>query len=367
MSTATFQTEKPVSERTPFLSARTVPLLLLGTAVILVLPHVLDDWLFLGRSFTEEQMLGVTLSAVNLALVAAVGAIALNLLVGRTGLFSVGHAAFFMVGAATSAVVTTTWGLPFLVSLIASGITGLIVGVLVGLTSLRLSGLYLMLATLALHYIALYLFTRFQLANFGPAGMPFERPDIFGWVIDTDVKWYYLLVVIVSVVLLGVSHLNKSRIGRAFMAVKDNAVAAAAMGINVPRTRLLSFGLSAMLVSAAGCLYAFVIGHVSDVSFTLVFVIGYYAMIILGGLGSMGGAVLGALVWTLLPSTLNMLAGHVNPDTPLVGDAISNYQSQTASILMGLTIILILRFQPLGLKGLWDSLLRRVGQWRKSR
>jgi branched-chain amino acid transport system permease protein len=335
-----------------------------GIAVLVVLPHVLDDRYFAGVYFTEGNVLGVTLPDVNLALVMALGAVALNLVVGRAGLISLGHAAFFAVGAASAAVTTTQLELPFLVTLLVAGIAGTVVGVLVGLPSLRLRGLYLMLATLALHYIVVYLFQRYQLHEFGPSGISYPLVSVFGWDVDSDLRWYVVLVVVLTLTLLGLRNLNRSRIGMSYVAIKDHPVAATSLGMNIAWVRLTAFGASSFLASVAGALYALLVGLVNADSFTLTFVIGFYAMVLLGGMGSMGGSVAGAMVWGLLPPVLRLVSEYVDPTTPVIGRPIAEYQSQVILIVTGIAIIVILRFRPDGLSGLWNLFVGKVTSWR---
>ena len=324
-------------------------------ALLWIVPQVLDDRLFVNYYFSNNQLLGISLTQVNLALVAVLGALALNLLVGTTGLVSLGHAAFFAVGTAAAALGGLEWGLPFPLTLLFAGLVGAAVGVLVGLPSLRLQGLYLMLATLALHYIAIYLFQKYQLSHFSPSGISFDTPSFFGWMVDTDSRWYWVLVVIVALTIVGIEGVKRSRTGRALIASRDHEVAAASVGMNVSRVRLTSFATSAFIVSVAGAAYAYLLGHVTSSGFGLSLVIGYFAMIILGGMGSTLGAVLGALVWTLFPAVLQTLTSGVDPATPVVGEAFTTYQSQAVSVIMGIAIILMLRFRPDGLAGLWTA------------
>lgn len=350
------------SPRKRALPVRRVITCVIVAAALIVLPQIVDDRIFAGQIVQEIAVLGISLTEINVALVAIIGAVALNLLVGQAGLVSLGHAAFFALGAAMAAVTTQQLGLPFLAALVVAGAAGGLVGIVVGLPSLRLKGLYLMLATLSLHYIALYVFQEYQLAVFGPAGIPYDMPVIFGWELSSPNRWYFLLLSIVVVILTGLWNLERSRVGKSFLAVRDNPVAAAALGMNVPWIRLTAFAVSSVMVSVAGALYAFVIGYVSDGSFTLPFMIGYFAMILLGGLGSTLGAVLGALVWTLLPSVFRLLANSVDPATPVVGDLLVTNQSQVIQIVMGITIILILRFKPDGLAGLAKAIGRRLNR-----
>jgi len=330
---------------------------------LLLVPAIFGDRYLFGHYFSNSEILGFGLPQINSALIAVVGAIALNVLVGFTGLVSLGHAAFLAVGACTAALAGTEWGWPLIPVLLLAGVVGILVGVVVGLPSLRLRGLYLMLATLALHFIMLYIFLRFQLKFFTPAGLPFNTASIGSFAVDTEKKWYWTLIVVLGLVLLGLRNLMKSRHGRSFIAARDHDIAASSLGMNVPRVRLASFAVSSFIVSVIGALYAYYLGHLSDTSFSLTLVIGYFAMVIIGGIGSTGGAVLGALLWTLLPQVLTFATTDVDPTTPVIGNMLTTYQGQTVSVVMGILIILILRFRPEGLISYWKAVVHACRRW----
>jgi branched-chain amino acid transport system permease protein len=336
---------------------------LLLVAVLLYLPTVLQDRAIFGFGLTDTQLLGVGLPQVNFALIAIMAAVALNLLVGYTGLLSLGHAAFFSVGAITSAVLGVKHNVPFPLVILGSGLVGAAVGAFVGLPSLRLRGLYLLLSTLALHFIALYVFLTYQTHNFGPAGITYNSPTLFGWAINDDHRWYYLLVVLAAVILLLCRNLLAMREGRSLVAVRDHDIAAGSLGIHVGKQRIKAFALTSFITSAVGALYVYYLGNTTSDAYSLEFVINYFAIIIIGGLGSLTGSVLGALLWTLLPQVLQTLAGSVSPDTFVVGNLLTNYQGQTVALLLGLFIILIMMFKPGGLNGIWLGVKRGVTRW----
>jgi branched-chain amino acid transport system permease protein len=334
-----------------------------GAIVIVALPIVLQDRAIFGIPLSDTQLLGIGLPQVNLTLIAILGAIALNLLVGYTGLVSLGHAAFFAVGAAVAGFLGTQHNVPFPLVILAAGIAGAIVGFLIGLPSLRLQGLYLMLATLALHFVVIFLFMEYQISNFSPAGIPYTYPTIGSLTIDTDQKWYVLLVIAAVLLLFAVRNLLRSRQGRALVAVRDHEVAAASMGISVPRMRLTAFAVSSFIVSVIGALYAYYLGNIGEATFGLNFVIGYFAMIIIGGMGSMAGPIFGAILWSLLPQIIQTAAKQVPADTPVIGTILSLYQGYVVSVILGILILLILRFKPGGLNDYWNSLKGMVAQW----
>lgn len=319
--------------------------------------------LCLPLALGQGSILGLGLSQINLALIAIMAAVALNLLVGYTGLISLGHAAFFAVGAMTAGILGTQLGVPFPVVLMAGTLTGALVGTVVGLPSLRLRGLFLMLATLALHFIALFIFTRYMLANFGPSGVFYAAPSIAGLEIGTDEYWYFVLLAFAVGAVVVARNLVRSRYGRALVAVRDHDIAAASLGINVTRTRLVAFAVSSSLVTVAGVLYAYYLGLMTNETFTLPFVVGYFAMIIIGGMSSIGGAVVGAIAWQFLPQVVETLSIELAGASPALSDAVAKYQGQIVSIILGLLIVLILRYRPGGLVGLWAGARSAVRNW----
>jgi branched-chain amino acid transport system permease protein len=276
---------------------------------------------------------------------------------------SLGHAAFFSVGAIVAAVLDVQNSAPFPVVLLASGIVGALIGAFVGLPSLRLRGLYLLLSTFALHFIALYVFREYQTRNFGFSGIAYESPSLFGLPLDNDQNWYYVLVGAAVLTLLVCRNLLTARAGRSLVAVRDHDVAAGALGIPVGSQRIKSFAVSSFITSACGAMYVYYLGNTTADAYTLEFVINYFAIIIIGGMGSLLGSVLGAIVWTLLPQVLSTLAISVDPGTPVVGNLLANYQGQMVGALLGLLIIFIMIFKPAGLNGLWLDVRRGVTRW----
>lgn len=338
--------------------------LLVLLAVLLYLPHVMTYREAFGLTLSNEALLGMSLTQVNTALIAIVAAVALNLLTGYTGLISVGHAGFFAVGAIVASFLGVQHGWPFLLVLLVAGVAGALVGALVGVPSLRVRGLYLLLATLAFHYIATYLFLQYQLPNFGDVGVTFAAPTVVGGVRLTDDRhwFFFLLIVTVGTVLL-VKNLLRSRQGRALVAIRDSDIAAASNGINVPAVKIGVFALSSFITTVAGVLYVWYLGNANADVFSLGLAINFVAMIIIGGMGSVNGAVLGALVWQLLPQVIHTVSDQVDPTSPLVGSLFSKHSAQLNDIVLGAVIILILIFKPDGLNGMWISAKRFFTRW----
>ncbi len=312
---------------------------------------------------SSSAPLGIGSANLDFALIAVIGAVALNLLVGFTGLLSMGHAAFLALGAFGAGLLGVQEHVPFWITVLACGAMGGVVGTVVGLPSLRLRGLYLLLSTLAFQFIALYLFLEYQLHNFGPAGINYPYPTLGPWTFSDSTHWFYLLLACAVLTVLFVRNLLRSREGRAFVAIRDSDVAASAAGINVSMVKLKAFATSSVIVSMAGALYAYYLGNASQDTYTLDLVIGYYAMIIIGGLGSLNGCVLGALLYSLLPAVLTQLSGAVGPNAPVIGGLLANHQADVTSLVFGVLILVILVLRPAGLASMWEAVRGSIRRW----
>lgn len=333
-------------------------------AVLLYLPELLSTRSLFGVPLSNTALLGMSLNQINVALIALIAAVALNLLTGYTGLISVGNAGFFAVGAMVGAALGVQNHLPFLVILAVAAVVGGVVGMLVGLPSLRVRGLYLLLATLAFHYIAVYMFLQYQKAYFGVVGVIFPTPKLLGLIeLSEDIRWYFFLLVLGVLVILGAKNLLRTRQGRALVAIRDHDIAAACAGINVPRVKIQVFVASSAMITVAGTLYVWYLGTANADVFSLTLAIDFIAMIIIGGMGSVNGAVFGVLVWQLLPQAIDTTLTNVDPTTPVIGTVLGQHSAEVNNIVLGLVIILILVLKPEGLNGIWLSIKRAFTQW----
>jgi branched-chain amino acid transport system permease protein len=332
-------------------------------AALVYLPFVLTRREVFGIPVSYTQLLGMSLVQVNFALIAIIGAVALNLLTGYTGLISIGTAGFFAVGAFAGGLFGVQWGWPFPLVLLLAGVLGALVGTVVGLPSLRVRGLYLLLATLGFHFIMAYLFLRYQVKYFGPFGISYDDPDLFGWLVDTDMRWYFFLIVLTVATIVVTKNVLRTREGRAFVAIRDRDVAASSAGVNLAKTKLKAFAFSSFLMSMAGVLYVYYLSNASAEIFTLGLAIDFVAMIIIGGMGSITGAVFGALLWQLLPQVISTIQFELGPDAPVVGDFLQRNSAPLQDVILGLIIILILVFKPDGLNGIWVSTKRFFQRW----
>lgn len=338
--------------------------LLVLLLIALYVPHVFTQRELFGYTLSNTQVLGLGMTQINTALLFMLAAIPLNLLTGYTGLISVGNAGFFALGAGVAGFFSVQHGWPFLVTLVMAGLAGAIAGVVVGVPSLRVRGLYLLLATLAFHEIATYLFLKYQLHNFGQVGVTFTTPTVIGsFTLNSDKRWFFFLLVLVAVTAIGAKNLLRTREGRALIAVRDQDIAAAATGINVPRVKLKIFGLTSAITTVAGALYAWYLGIAESDIYSISFAIQFVAIIIIGGLGSVNGAVLGALFMELLPQAITTVSTSVGPNAPIIGNTLANNAPQVNDIILGLVIILIVIFKPGGLNAIWVSCKNFFVRW----
>lgn len=332
-------------------------------AVIAYIPTVLGDRSLFGLKLSNTATLGIGLANLNFALVMVMGAVALNILVGTSGLLSLGHSAFLAIGALAGGLLGIQLGLPFWFVAIGAFTMGAAVGVVAGLPSARVGGLYLLLSTFALNAIVLYGFLRYQVDVFGVAGIIYPLPSIAGYSIADDRDWFYLLVVCAAAVLVVCRNVLRTRLGRAFIAIRDHEAAASASGIDVTMVKLKSFAFTSGIVAFAGVLYAYYLTSATSEIYTLELVIGYFAMIIIGGMGSLLGSVLGAIVWGLFPQILATLSQEVPVSTPVIGGLLGDHREQLNLLIFGVLIIVILIFMPRGLAGVWETVRNATRRW----
>lgn len=237
----------------------------------------------------------------SLIVVNAIVAIGLNLLSGYTNQLSFGHAGFLAVGAYTAALVTLRApGLPVVVTLLAAGLLTALVGLALGIPCLRLEGLYLAMATLAFGFVVVEAILNLDALTRGADGLQVPDPRLGPWTLGTDRAHYYLALGVGVLMVLGARNLVRSRTGRAFLAIRESPIAAQASGVPVAVYRALAFVVSAFYTGVAGGLFAFVVGYLSPDAFDVFMSVHFVTMIIVGGLGSIGGSIAGALVLTVL-------------------------------------------------------------------
>lgn len=282
-------------------------------------------------------------------LIAIIGAVGINILTGFTGQISLGQGAFLGVGAYASAFLTVKVGIPFWFAVPAAGLITFCVGMVFGIPSLRLKGLYLAIATLASQFILEWVFLRWVPVTGGSFGITVARPTLLGFSFDSDQSYYYIVLFAVVLLVLFAVNLMRSRTGRAFMAVRDHYISAEIMGINLFHYKLLSFGISSFYAGVAGALYGHSLRFVSSEQFNIEISVIYLAMIIIGGLGSVLGSILGAIFMTLLPKILTVLTSQAAAFWPVLESKVGSIESG----VFGLIIIMFLIFEPDGLAHRW--------------
>lgn len=281
-----------------------------------------------------------------------IAALGLNIVVGFSGQISLGHAAFFGFGAFASAWLNNTLGIPVFFAIPLAGAWTMAIGLIVGIPACRIKGLYLAIATLASQFILEDFFARaewFTGGSYGAMAAPFS---IFGYTFNTDQRYFYVvLVYVVAMYLLG-SNLLRTRDGRAFVAVRDHYLSAEIMGIKLSKYRILAFGISSFYAGIGGALFAHYLGFVSAEGFTILMSIQFLAMIIIGGLGSVMGALLGTAFMVLLPEVMETLVQAVGPTAPGLTQGLAYMKEMS----IGLAIILFLIFEPDGLAHRWKMI-----------
>jgi branched-chain amino acid transport system permease protein len=332
----------------------------LGLAVLFYLPFVLNSRTAFGVRLSNMQLLNIGLGQVNLMLIAMLGSVSLTYLTGCAGLISIGHSAFYAAGALAGAVAGTQLGLPFPVALVAAALLGALVGVLAGLPSLRVRGLYFLLSTLAMHHIALFTLSEYQYKFFDVVGIPFQEARLGAFVLDTPIRWYFFLLPIVALVFFGLRNTMHTREGRAILAMRDHELAATSAGIDVRILRLKAFALSSSIAAVAGCLYAYYMTNVNAEFFNLSFAIQFIAMIIIGGMGSLTGAAVGAALWLLLPAVITGFATQAASSGAAWAQLLSANKPQVVNITFGLLVVLLLIFAPAGLVGIGKQLRTKL-------
>lgn len=290
----------------------------------------------------------LTLDLANQVFIAVIGSVALMLLTGYAGQISLGHAGLLAAGAFSVGVLFNEVAAPFWVTIPTAAVVGALLGVIFGLPSLRLKGLYLAISTLALHFVVVYLGNEYETTRNFSTGIVVPPPTIGGWELYDTRAWYFVLLVVDIAVVLFALNLLRSRTGRAWAAVHDREVVAEALGISVHWYKLLAFVLSSAMTAVAGALFAYYRGFVSVEAFDLFLTIEYVAMVIIGGMGSILGAVLGAIFVVLFPYAIEF-AVDVLSIPPRFSSLIFAVNYATFGVIM----ILFLLFEPEGLVGIW--------------
>ncbi|MDX2501563.1 MAG: branched-chain amino acid ABC transporter permease [Deltaproteobacteria bacterium] len=285
----------------------------------------------------------------NLIGFAIVGAVGLNILTGFTGQISLGHAAFVGVGGYTAAILMTKLNFSFWLALPCAGFVAAGAGLVIGIPSLRVKGLYLCMATLAAQFIFEFIFIHWESMTRGIRGINVPAPALGNFALDTEKRFYYLTLVVVVLAVVYASNLVRSRVGRAFVAIRDRDLAAEIMGISLFRYKLTAFAISSFYAGIAGALWVSFMRIVTPEHFPFHLSIQYLAMVIVGGMGSVLGSIFGAIFMVLTPEVLNVLSAALRKMIPAMGHLFIPMKE----VVFGAFIVLFLIFEPRGLAEIW--------------
>ncbi len=300
------------------------------------------------------------LSVSNLIFITIIATTGLNILTGYCGQLSIGHAGFVAVGAYTSAIITSKLGLPFPIGLLSAGLTAGLIGLVFGIPSVRVKGFYLAISTIAAQFIILWVINHWTGVTGGFNGMIAPVASIGGISFKSQASQFYLILVITILVIFGAKNLARTRIGRAFVAVRDNDLAAEVMGINLFRYKLLAFFIGCFLAGIAGSLMAHCLwGYINTENFPLMDSILYVGIIIIGGLGTTMGPIFGVLFIRLL----EQLITYLSPVLESTFNLPAGFTTGIGPIVFGLAIILFLILEPRGISHRWQLFKASYRLW----
>lgn len=275
---------------------------------------------------------GYTQYIVNLITVYVVLGIGLNILLGYTGQFAFASPAFMGIGAYTTALLSTQLGLPFWLCIPVAGLVAAVIGALCAIPAMRMGSIYLALVTFAFAELMVWVFLNWKGVTGGANGIEVATPSAFGYALRGDKRLYYLLLPTAGLMFWVASRILKSYIGRAFAIVRENEIVARCNGINVGRTKMIAFSLSALFGGIGGAMFAYTVGFILPQSFGLFQLVIHIAIVVLGGMANLGGAIIGALLLTVLP------------------EALRDFQS-LQEVLFGTALVLVAIFMPRGIAG----------------
>ncbi|HEY5209073.1 MAG TPA: branched-chain amino acid ABC transporter permease [Stellaceae bacterium] len=308
-------------------------------------------WLAAGAIILLAVPAGASPFGLDLAcqvFIACIGSLSLMLLTGFAGQISLGHAGLLAAGALTTGILFQETGAPFWVTLPAAILVGALLGLVFGMPSLRLRGIYLAVSTLALNFLVLYIGGEYENTRGLSSGVVVDPPSLFGVALTNGRAWYYVLLAFAVLVYILFGNILRTRTGRAWSAIRTRDTVAIALGINIARYKLLAFVISSAATAMAGCLLTYYRAFVSSEAFSLDLTIQYVAMIIIGGIGSQAGAVLGAAFVTLLPYAIERIMGLLSG-----GHGTASWAFAVNYATFGVVMCGFLLFEPRGLVGIW--------------
>lgn len=274
----------------------------------------------------------------------------LNIMMGFTGLLSLGHAAFVGVGAYTVVLAQSYLGLPFWVTIPLAGLTAALVGIFFGLPSLRIRGLYLVIATLAAQFLLTFMFVHWESVTNGDNGLTAAPAVVFGYELNTETRIYYLILIVTILLTIFAFNVIRSRLGRAFIAIRERDLTAQVLGVEIVRYKLAAFALGSFYAGIAGALLAYFNRFVSPDQFGLLLSVFYLSAVIVGGMGTIKGAILGATFMTFVPELLREAVQYASATFDLDMATIVVPLRET---VFGLLMVAFLILEPRGFARLW--------------
>jgi branched-chain amino acid transport system permease protein len=296
------------------------------------------------------------ISILTLICAFTIGMLGLQIITGYCGQISIGHAAFMGVGMYTVGILQRHFGLNFWVCLPLAGLVPMFIGMMFGLPALRMKGLYLAFATLAAHFVIVYVISNWRSVTNGTDGMWMKRPDVlFGIDFKSDRNYYILVLTITIIMVYLATNLARTKLGRSFVAVRDNDIAAEVMGINIAYTKIMAFGIGCFFAGIAGALGGAYYEYVNVEWFGLDDSIWYLGFLVVGGFGSIFGAIAGATVWKIMDEFSTL----ITPITEtLLGGAAFYASAAFSLVIYSLIIIVFLVFEPRGIAHRWEMVKR---------
>jgi len=310
-------------------------------------------FLFTCPLYASDRILTV-MTTIGITVISVLG---LGILTGYCNQISIGHAGFMAVGAYASGILTATLGWSFWAALPCAALMAGLVGILFGLPSLKIKGFYLIMATIAAHFIIIWFILQFQNLTGGGNGLSVPRPEIGGFVLKSKASYFYLVMIIACLATFFAKNLVRTRAGRAFIAIRDNELAAEVMGVNLWAYILLAFFIGCVYAGVAGSLLVHYVAFATVDQFPFMNSVWYLGMLIVGGIGSTVGVIFGAVSLKLLDELVTIVG-------PILSAAVAPQAAASLSLIMrGLVIIIFLIFEPRGLAHRWQMVKAYYRLW----
>jgi branched-chain amino acid transport system permease protein len=317
-------------------------LLLVFFALLFTMPAYSGD-----RLLTNVTIIGITIISV----------LGLNILTGYCGQISMGHAGFMAVGGYVSAILTVKLGLSFWVALPCAGLGAGLVGIIFGLPSLKIKGFYLIMSTVAAYFIIVWIILQLYGVTGGADGMSLRRPAIGDFIFKSKASYFYLVMIITCIAVYVAKNIVRTRAGRAFIAIRDNDLAAEVMGVNLFAYKLTAFFIGCVFAGVSGSLLVHYYSYISTDNFPFMNSVWYLGMLIVGGMGSTAGVVFGVIFLKVLDELVVMVG-------PMLPSWLAPQAAASLGMIMrGMVIILFLIFEPRGLVHRWDSIKAYYRRW----